>query len=426
MEMATRLEGSVQIPGDKSISHRALMIGAISEGKTVIDGLLMADDCLRTIKALKQCGVLIQSQQDGSFLVHGRGLQGMVEPTGIINAGNSGTTLRLMLGLMSGQKMTTFFSGDRSLRNRPMLRVTEPLQQMGAVILGREDGRYAPLGIKGGSLRALQGYSIPVASAQVKSALILAALNAEGTTSIRELKQTRDHTENLLRASGAQIELSSGTIYITGGVPIYGQRIKVPGDFSSAAFLLGAAAVVRGSHVMVCDVGVNPTRTGFLDVLRLMGADVITTNQRQFNGEPVADITIKGGQLRGVQIIPEMVPGMIDEIPVWAVIASLSEGVSTLSGASELRIKESDRIKSMVWQLSKLGADIRETQDGMIITGREYLTGGSVKSGNDHRVAMALAVAGLRGQKPTVIKDAHCVDISFPGFKDTLSSLLRI
>jgi len=414
-----RINGTIRVPGDKSISHRAVMLAGISSGKSTVSGFLKSDDCMRTIGCLRSLGVDIE-EENNLIIVHGKGLNGLLKPEEVLDAGNSGTTLRLMSGILSGQQFTSTISGDESLRKRPMSRITGPLRQMGAVIEGR--GEYAPLSIKGGSLSGIE-YRLPIPSAQVKSAILLAGLYAEGTTSVIETVPSRNHTEIMLKHFGAELIVNGNTIEISGSV-LKGQDIQVPGDISSAAFFIAAAAAMPGSELVVKGVGVNPTRTGIIDVLLEMGADISYDNMSTLCGEPVADIVVRGRRLHGVRVSGDIIPSMIDEVPVLAVIAAVAEGATVIEGAGELKVKESNRITAMVSQLEKLGVRIRELEDGMEIIGPNIIRGGEVESFGDHRVAMAMAVSGLFAEEEVRIKGKEIVSISFPGFFDALAEVV--
>ncbi|MDI3522570.1 MAG: 3-phosphoshikimate 1-carboxyvinyltransferase [Bacillota bacterium] len=409
------LRGTITVPGDKSISHRALLLGALAEGTTTVHNFLRSADCLSTASCLKALGVGIEGLEgSGPVTVAGRGLQGLAEPEDVLDAGNSGTTARLLLGILAGQPFTALLTGDASLRRRPMARVTAPLARMGAQILGRRDGSLLPLAVRGGRLRGGH-FALPVASAQLKSALLLAGLNAEGETSITEPAPSRDHTERMLAAWGVPLRRAGSSVILPAGPRLRAQTVSVPGDISAAAFFLVAAAILPGSQVTIKGVGVNSTRTGVLDVLARMGAPVTLTNRHEESGEPLADITVAAAPLQGVEIAGQLIPRLIDEIPALAVAACYAQGETVIRDAAELRVKESDRLAALARELGALGADIRELPDGLIIRGR-LLHGGEVKSHGDHRLAMALAVAALAARGPVTIAGADCVSISFPTF----------
>jgi 3-phosphoshikimate 1-carboxyvinyltransferase len=414
---AAPLRGRVRVPGDKSISHRAAIVGALASGVTTVRGFLRADDCLHTVECLSALGVEIDDAGDALVI---RGSSGrLTAPTRVLDAGNSGTTMRLVSGVAAAQPFATEIDGDASLRRRPMDRVAEPLRRMGATVTAR-DGVYPPLSICGGRLRGIT-YALPVASAQVKSAILLAALLAEGSTEVVEPVSTRDHTERMLAYCGVPITRENGRIRLSGGIP-QGRPIEVPGDVSSAAFLLAGAAAIEGSELTVEGLGLNPTRTGVLDVLEAMGGAVTTEFVHERSGEPVGTVTIRGRRLRGVTIAGALIPGVIDELPVLCVLAAAAEGRTVIRDAAELRVKESDRIASLARGLRTLGATVTEYPDGVEIEGGR-IHGGVVDAGGDHRMAMAFAVAGLLAGEPVTVRGAETVQISFPGFFETLRAL---
>lgn len=415
------IDRTLSIPGDKSISHRSVMLGAIATGITSIDNFLPGQDCWSTVRCVRQLGVEVTELGPDRLQVHGRGLDGLQEPDNYMDVGNSGTTMRLLAGVLAGQDFLSVLTGDDSIRKRPMARIAEPLRQMGARVWGRGNGRFAPLIIRGGHLQAIN-YLTPVASAQIKSAVLLAGLYGQGVTSVTEPALSRDHTEKMLAAFGAKINTDGLTTFIQPG-PLTAQQIMVPGDISSAAFFLVAGAIVPGACLTVARVGLNPTRTGILDVLREMGAEVIITNQTQSSGEPMGDITIKGHGLRGANIGGSLIPRLIDEIPVLAVAAAAAEGATVIRDASELRVKESNRLQAIATELRRFGAHIGETEDGLAIKGGGNYKGAVCESYNDHRIAMACALMGLVASGPTIVHGAECIDISFPGFAETLASL---
>ncbi len=415
---AGRLAGRIRVSGDKSISHRAALIGALAHGDTVIHNFLRADDCLHTVACLRALGVEVE-ERGARILVHGRGMHWRA-PAAVLDAGNSGTTVRLLAGILAGQPFTSEITGDASLRARPMDRVIAPLTQMGAHLVALGGGRFPPLRITGGMLRGI-AYTLPVASAQVKSAVLLAALQAEGTTTVVEPMATRDHTERMLAWFGARIDHERAMIRLGPG-PLSGREVVVPGDISSAAFLLAAAAALPGSDVTVEDVGLNPTRTGVLDVLQAMGVDMTVEVKAEVAGEPVGRVTVRGGPLRGVRIGGALVPRVIDELPVLCVVATAAAGPTVITDAEELRVKESDRIGALAQGLRALGGLVEERPDGMTITGHP-LRGGQVDAGGDHRVAMAFAVAGLLAQGPVTVEGAEAVAVSFPEFVDMLAAV---
>lgn len=422
VEPGRRLQGECRVPGDKSISHRAALLGAIAEGRTEIENFLPGADCLSTLSCLRSLGVSVE-RDDSRVRIDGKGLYGLEEPEDVLDAGNSGTTMRLLLGILAGQEFFTAITGDRSLRERPMGRVAEPLMKMGARIWGRS-GLRAPLAVIGRRRPEPLVYRLPVASAQVKSALLLAGLYAGGDTAIGQPVPCRDHTERMMAAFGAPLRVDpDGTAHIRGGV-LQGQQIRVPGDISAAAFLIVAATLLHGSDVLIRDVGVNPTRTGIIEVMDRMGADIKLLRQRSVSGEPVADLRVRSARLRGVEIGGSLIPRLIDEIPVIAVAAAAAEGVTVIRDAAELRVKETDRIEVISCELRKLGADLTSLPDGLSINGGRALKGAAVNSRGDHRLAMSLAIAGLAAaSENTVVNEAACIDVSFPGFANLLSGL---
>lgn len=407
------LRGGIRVPGDKSISHRAVMLGALAQGTTTVTGFLDGEDCLCTMKAFQAMGVRIERPEPTSLTVHGVGLHGLRAPAAALDLGNSGTSMRLMAGLMSGQKFATTLTGDASLSRRPMKRIIEPLTRMGARIEADDD--HAPLRIH--PVPGLRGiaWRSPVASAQVKSGVLLAGLYASGHTEVTEPEPSRDHTERMLRAFGVTVDTEPGRAALAGGQALRGTAIEVPADISSAAFFMVGAAIAPGSDVTLTGVGVNPTRTGVIEVLRRMGADIDVVNERALGAEPVADIRVRGRPLHGVAIGRELVAAAIDEFPAIFVAAACARGVTEVSGAEELRVKESDRIRAMCDGLVALGISARPSADGARIAGGR-LRGGTVDSRGDHRVAMSFAMAGLRAEQPVTILDCANVDTSFPGF----------
>ena len=409
----TPLRGEILVPGDKSISHRAIMLGAIAEGTTRIEGFLEGEDTRATAAIFAQLGVRIEAPADGLRLVHGVGLHGLQPPAGPLDCGNAGTAMRLLAGLLAGQRFDSVLVGDASLSRRPMRRVIEPLQAMGAVIES-EDGR-APLRIRGGqSLRGID-CTLPVASAQLKSALLLAGLYARGETHVREPHPTRDYSERMLAAFGAACAFVPGEAALLGGFPLQARDVRVPTDFSSAAFFIVAATLVPGSELWLRNVGMNSRRTGLLRVLRAMGADILESNANEESGEPVADLRVRHAPLRGIEVPVESVAGMIDEFPTLFVAAACAEGATVVRGAAELRVKESDRIATMATGLRALGIGVDETADGATIHGGT-LRGGEVDSHGDHRVAMAFAVAAQAARGEVRIGDVANVATSFPDF----------
>jgi 3-phosphoshikimate 1-carboxyvinyltransferase len=416
---------TLRVPGDKSVSHRAVMLGAIAHGDTEIEGFLPGADCLATIRCFREMGVEIEQYSSTSLKVKGKGLEGLKEPHHPLNVGNSGTTIRLMLGILASAPFFATVVGDESIARRPMGRVTEPLRRMGATIDGREQGKFTPLAVRGGSLRGICHES-PVASAQVKSCLLLAGLHAEGITTVREPHLTRDHTERMLAAFGVEVERGEMEVRIRGGQRLTGTRIRIPGDISSAAFVLAAALMVPGSRVTVEEVGINPTRTGILDAFRMMGAEVTVEQTGVWGGEPVGRVTVKSGELKGIEIGGEWIPRLIDEIPVLAVVATQVNGTTVIRDAAELKVKETDRIAAVAGELRKLGAEVLETEDGLVIHGPVQLRGGTVDSRGDHRIGMAMAVAGLAAGSDVRIDGSEMFDVSFPGFAFTFRRLTDV
>jgi len=423
LEKVSKLKGNIFVPGDKSISHRSLILGSIAQGETRVYNLLNSLDCLRTLDCMQALGVKIELDVDNSVNIKGKGLYGLQEPKDILDVGNSGTTVRLLAGLLSGQNFYSVLNGDNSIRKRPMKRVAQPLRLMGADIWGREDGHFAPLSIRGSKLNPFQ-YTLPVASAQVKSALLLAGLYATGETVIREHLSTRDHTERMLEIMQADIKISPPEIKIKGGTELRSTDIFIPGDISSAAYFIAAASILRDSRIIIKQVGVNPTRSGIIEILKKMGTKIDILNYQIKSNEPRADLMIEYSKLKGVEIKKENVPFLIDELPLIAVVATQAQGKTVVSGARELRVKESDRIKAIVSELKKMGADIEEKEDGFVVNGPTSLQGAVCESYHDHRIAMSLAVAALLAEGKTVIRNSECIDISFPGFENTLQKLI--
>ncbi len=411
---------TITVPGDKSISHRAVMFGSLAKGDTEITGFLTGDDCMSTISCFKKLGVDIDI--DGEhIIVHGKGLHGLCAPSEMLDVGNSGTTIRLISGILAAQPFDTTLNGDASIQKRPMKRVINPLTEMGAHIESTNDG-YAPLTIHGKKLHAIE-YTMPVASAQVKSSILLASLFAEGETVINEPVASRDHTEIMLNYFGADITNTDGKIVSKPVKELYGKPVQVPGDISSAAFFMVAGLIVPDSHIIIKNVGINPTRTGIIDALKAMGGDINILNERSAGGEAVADIEVKTSKLKATTLSGEIIPRMIDEIPVFTIAALHAEGTTTVKDAQELKVKESNRIATMAQELKKMGVDITETDDGMIIPGEQALKGAITESHLDHRVAMSIAIAALTAEGDTTINNADCVAISFPDFYEILDSL---
>jgi 3-phosphoshikimate 1-carboxyvinyltransferase len=417
----TSLATTINVPGDKSISHRSVLIGAIAEGITDIENFLPGQDCLSSVRCIRQLGIKVEELSPTHLQVHGRGPHGLTEPDDYLDVGNSGTTIRLISGILAGQNFFSVLTGDESIRRRPMARVAEPLRQMGAQVWGRSEGRYAPLAIRGGNLQGIN-YVTPVASAQIKSALLLAGLFAKGETVVTEPALSRDHTERMLQAFGANIQTHGLSTMISTSA-MTAQPVIVPSDISSAAFFLVAGAIIPGSRITVTRVGLNPTRTGILEVLAQMGAQVSITNQQDSSGELIGDITVEGQGLQGVVIGGNLIPRLIDEIPVLAVAAAVAQGTTVIRDAAELKVKESNRLRAVTTELTRFGADIQETGDGLIIKGRASFNGSVCETYHDHRIAMACALMGLISSGPTVIRGSECIDISFPDFQSVLDSL---
>ena len=423
-----KLEGSVKVPGDKSISHRSLLFGAIAEGETTIEGLLPAEDPISTSKCLKAMGVKIEFLNDGKIVkVHGVGLDGLKEPNDVLNCGNSGTTMRLILGLLVGNQGRHYvLTGDDSLNSRPMKRVGHPLKMMGAKVNGRSNGDFAPLSVIGSQLHGAV-IGTPVASAQIKSAILLAALTAEGSTTVIEPANSRDHTERMLKAFGANIEITGELgrhITLRPGPKLRATQIVVPGDISSAAFWLIAGSLIPGSDITIENIGLNPTRTGILDVLKQMEANIELFNKREIAGEPVGDIrVVPSKQLKPFYLDNEIMPRLVDEVPILTVAACFCNGTSQIKGASELRVKETDRLAVMARQLGKMRADIEEHSDGLTIHGGKGLIGADMDSESDHRVAMSLAVASLMAKGDSTMARSNSASVSYPEFWTDLERL---
>ena len=408
------LQGTLTIPGDKSVSHRSVMFGAIAKGKTTVDGFLLGEDCLSTIDCFRKLGVKIDVEGT-NVSIDSPGIDGWQEPSEVLYTGNSGTTTRLMLGILAGSNVHTVMTGDASIGKRPMRRVIDPLRQMGTHITGRANGQYTPLAIQGTTLRAID-YHMPVASAQVKSAILLAGLRAEGTTIVRETEISRDHTERMLRQFGAKVDEVDGVISIQGGQTLTGTHVSVPGDISSAAFFLVAGAICEGSKIMLKNVGINPTRDGIIEVLQNMGATMTLMPNEDSQSEPTATITIETSALKGTTIEGDIIPRLIDEIPILALLATQAHGKTIIKDAEELKVKETDRITAVVDELKKLGANIEATEDGMIIEGPTPLRGASLKTYGDHRIGMMGAVAALITDGAVTLDDADCIAVSYPPF----------
>ncbi|MEK4028972.1 3-phosphoshikimate 1-carboxyvinyltransferase [Pseudobacillus sp. FSL P4-0506] len=416
------LNGRVEVPGDKSISHRSVMFGALAEGKTTIRHFLKGEDCLRTIDCFRKLGVNIE-ETDEEIVVYGTGWNGLIEPSEILDAGNSGTTTRLLLGILAGRPFHSVLIGDESIAKRPMDRVVAPLTSMGAKINGRSNGRFTPLAIDGSKLSPIR-YELPVASAQVKSALLFAALQTEGETVITEPQPTRDHTEKMIKQFGGEVTRRGNDIVVQGGQSFKGTSVYVPGDISSAAFFLAAGAMVPGSEVILENVGLNPTRTGIIDVLVQMGAD-IQIEARETVGEEIGTITIRTSQLKSIEVGGDLIPKLIDEIPIIALLATQAAGKTVIKDAEELKVKETNRIDTVVNELKKLGAEIEATEDGMIIHGKSSLSGARVSSHGDHRIGMMLAVASLVATGAIELENPEAIAVSYPSFFEDMKQLIQ-
>ncbi|WP_174734005.1 3-phosphoshikimate 1-carboxyvinyltransferase [Mesobacillus harenae] len=416
------LRGEISVPGDKSISHRSVMFGALANGITKVENFLPGDDCLSTISCFRQLGVEIE-QEGSRVVVFGKGFEGLSEPEGILDVGNSGTTIRLLMGILSGRPFHSVLMGDHSIGKRPMTRVTKPLSLMGANISGRKEGEYTPLSISGQQLNSIE-YKLPVASAQVKSAIILAGLQAEGETTIIEPEKTRDHTERMIRQFGGEVTTNGLAVSVRGGQSLTAANVSVPGDISSAAFFLAAGAIIPDSKIILKNVGLNPTRTGILDVLTAMGADITIEPYQTESGEPAGDITVAFSTLKGTVVEGSLIPRLIDEIPIIALIATQADGITVIKDAAELKVKETNRIDTVVAELAKLGARLEATEDGMIIYGNTFLKGGeAVSSHGDHRIGMMLAIGALLCTKDVSLEQAEAISVSYPSFFDDLQKL---
>lgn len=420
---SSRIRGRVELPGDKSISHRLAMLGAIAKGKTVIRGFSGSADCASTLSCLRQLGVGVESPGPGHVVISGRGLRGLEASEHPLDAGNSGTTLRMLSGILAGQHFSTTISGDSSLRRRPMRRIIDPLSRMGAEIRSGPD-HTPPLSIRGGDLQAID-YPMPVASAQVKSAILLAGLYASGTTRLVEPLSSRDHTETALRQFGVDLQGSGSELLIRGGQQPLARSVAVPGDLSSAAFFIAAALLLPNSEILFQGVGLNPRRRAVVDVLIEMGAAIDGIDEYPLHGELAGDLRVRSSNLRGGRVSGALIPQLIDEIPVLAVLAPCTQEGIHIRDAAELRVKESNRIQSIVGNLRAMGVAVEEYPDGMSIPGRQSLRGALVDSHGDHRIAMAFSIAGLAAGGPTVIGNADCVSVSFPGFYDLLARLTQ-
>ena len=424
LSKAKNFKGKFTPTPDKSISHRAIIFSSLAKGKSIIKNFLRAEDPLSTMNAFRALGVEITDKNE-DIIITGNGIYGLKEPPNVIDCGNSGTTMRMLSGVLAGNPFFSVLTGDESLRTRPMGRVINPLRQMGAEIIARGENRYPPIAIKGKKLQSIK-YAMPVASAQVKSAILLAGLYTDGETEVIEPAKSRDHTERILPAFGADIEVEGLRVRIKGGTELKGADVHVPGDFSSAAFFIVAALLIRDSDMTIEGVGINPTRTGLISALKGMGAGIEIFNIRNVSGEPIADIHCKGdAELKAIHITKENIPGLIDEFPILCVAATQASGTTIIRGAEELRVKESDRIKSMATELEKMGAEIEEFEDGLSITGKKELKGAIIESYRDHRIAMALSIAALIADGSTTINGVSSVNISFPGFFEILKRLTK-
>ncbi|MFJ5772297.1 3-phosphoshikimate 1-carboxyvinyltransferase [Psychrobacillus sp. NPDC093180] len=415
------LQGTLRIPGDKSVSHRSIMFGAIAEGTTTVEGFLQSDDCLATIDCFSKLGVEITVDGE-SVQVKSDGIGAWKEPSEILYTGNSGTTTRLMLGILAGSNVSSVLIGDESIQKRPMKRVTAPLKQMGAHFIGREDAQFTPIAVEGTKLKAIH-YQMPVASAQVKSAILLAALHAEGETVVEEMETSRDHTEKMLQHFGAEISVDNKTIRLRGGQKLTGTHVVVPGDISSAAFFLVAGAIVPNSKLTLTNVGLNGTRTGIIDVLQAMGAKMSINDSENNSHEEMGTIEIEASSLKGTEIGGDLIPRLIDEIPVIALLATQAEGKTIIKNAEELKVKETNRIDAVVNELKKLGANITATEDGMIMEGPTPLHGGDLTSYGDHRIGMMAAIASLITSSAVTLDDPACIAVSYPTFFEQLDSV---
>ena len=418
-----RLFGEVTIPGDKSISHRSVMFGSVAHGVTTVTNFLKGDDCLSTISCFRKLGVRIEESND-QLRIFGNGFEGLTEPNELLDVGNSGTTIRLLMGILAGRPFFSSLIGDESIGKRPMTRVTNPLSNMGAKIDGRHNGSYTPLSIRGGHLKSIN-YTLPVASAQVKSALILAGLQADGVSQIIEPAETRDHTERMIRRFGGEIEKDNKVITVKGGQKLTAASIHVPGDISSAAFFLVAGAIISGSEIHLKNVGLNSTRTGIIEVLQKMGADLKIHENQDNKFEPTGDLIIKSSSLKGTIIEGDLIPKLIDEVPIIALMATQAEGDTIIKDAEELKVKETNRIDTVVQELKKLGASIEATKDGMVIHGKSKLHGGVVSSHGDHRIGMMLAVAALLSKEEVLLEKPEAISVSYPNFFEHLNNLIQ-
>jgi len=415
------LHGEITPPSDKSISHRAVMFASLAEGTSTISNFLQAEDPLRTLEAFRQMGIEIDDTDKNRIIVKGKGLHGLSAPADVIDCGNSGTTMRLMSGVLAGQSFSSVLTGDEFLLQRPMGRIITPLSEMGANIVPEKEG-FPPLNIKGETLRPVK-YNSPIASAQVKSAILLAGLYCNGRTTVTEPAKSRDHTERMLNSCGADITTNDLEVSIEGTKELTPFDITIPGDLSSAAFFIVAALIIPGSEIVVRNVGINPTRTGIIEILQIMGGEISLQSEHEVSGEPVADIHVKHSKLSGADIGGDLVLKAIDEFPVLCIASAMAKGMTKISGAEELRVKESDRIASMSTELKKMGVHVEEFKDGLAIEGSEKINSATVQSHGDHRIAMSMAIAGLTVKGETTVENTECVNTSFPGFTDLLDKL---
>lgn len=421
LSKATHLRGSVTVPGDKSISHRSVMFGSIAQGLTEIHGFLQGADCLSTIACFSKMGIDIENRGE-TVLVHGKGMRGLSRPETILDCGNSGTTTRLISGILAAQPFDVTLTGDDSIKKRPMRRIIDPLSRMGAQIESLGGNGCAPLHITGTKLHGIH-YDSPVASAQVKSSVLLAGLYADGETSVTEPSLSRNHSELMLSEFGADVRAEGSTAILKPAKELYGRKLIVPGDISSAAYFIAAGLLVPGSEILIKNVGINPTRAGILTICRQMNADITLLNEKKGPGEPTADLLVRSSSLKGTVVEGEVIPTLIDELTIIAVMACFADGTTVIRDAAELKVKESNRIDVMTAQLTAMGADVTATEDGMVIRGGRPLHGAFVDSHKDHRIAMSFAVAALAADGDTKILDDDCVSISYPGFYEDLRSL---
>lgn len=424
VDAAKKIKGEIEVPGDKSISHRALILASIAEGESSIEGLLEAEDCLSTLKIMRDLGVEIKKEKKGKYIVKGRGLNGLKEAENVLDCGNSGTTMRLLAGLLAGQDFYSVLTGDHSLRKRPMQRIIDPLNRMGAEIWSRKKG-LAPLSIQGKSLKSME-YKLPVASAQLKSSILLAALKSEAETVIIEPAPSRDHTERMLKGAGVELEIKGDKITLKKSAErrLKPLEIKIPGDISSASFLIAAALLAEDAELLIKNVGINKTRSGFLEAAAAMNADFELLNQKLTAGEPTADILVRASKLKGTEIKGDIIPCLIDEIPIIAVMAVFAEGKTIIKDAEELRVKETDRLSALAAEFKKLGIEFKENKDGLEIEGSQKVAGGiEVETYHDHRIAMSLAVLALNTAEGITINDSEIIATSFPEFKELLAEV---